>query len=111
MNASGASGSRALGKFNYRTSAGIAAGNVGPMIEVVQNAGLARKVARLRPMGVIKGCGVGARRKCAVHNPTGVAPARRPCPHARVHSFGAGSPEWSAFKSRTQLLYRAARGT
>ena len=29
--------------------------NVDEVIEVVHNAGLARKVARLRPMGVIKG--------------------------------------------------------
>jgi tRNA-splicing ligase RtcB len=29
--------------------------NVDDVIEVVSNAGLARKVARLRPMGVIKG--------------------------------------------------------
>jgi tRNA-splicing ligase RtcB len=29
--------------------------NVDELIEVVHNAGLARKVARLRPMGVIKG--------------------------------------------------------
>lgn len=29
--------------------------NVDEFIEVVHNAGLARKVARLRPMGVIKG--------------------------------------------------------
>jgi tRNA-splicing ligase RtcB len=29
--------------------------NVDEVIEVVQGAGLARKVARLRPMGVIKG--------------------------------------------------------
>jgi hypothetical protein len=55
MNASGASGNRALGKFDYRTSGRIAAGSVGRMIEVVHNAGLARKVARLRPMGVIEG--------------------------------------------------------
>ncbi len=71
MNASGASGNLALVKFDYRTPAGIAAWSVGAIsgetagnrrsssddvvIEVICNAGPARKLARLLPMGVIKG--------------------------------------------------------
>jgi tRNA-splicing ligase RtcB len=49
--------------------------NVDQVIEVVHAAGLARKVARLRPMAVIKGLGQG-------HRPS--APLPRPVPNLQT---------------------------